>query len=72
MTFFRSSSAAVFSEKNLEQNILLLKDIAAVPLQIWTATPADYPDYRVERTMVAGFHEVSRAIGPPGQVKNYR
>src|SRR2546427_12491071 len=30
MTFFRSSSAAVSSEKNLEQNILLLKDIPAV------------------------------------------
>src|SRR6266446_8478562 len=30
MTFFRSSSAAVSSEKNLEQNILLLKAIPAV------------------------------------------
>src|SRR5271156_1381281 len=30
MTFFRSSSAAVSSEKNLEQDTLLLKDIAAV------------------------------------------
>jgi hypothetical protein len=30
MTFFHSSSAAVSSEKNLEQNILLLKDIPVV------------------------------------------
>jgi hypothetical protein len=30
MTFFRSSSAAVSSEKNLEQDTLLLKDVAAV------------------------------------------
>ena len=39
MTFFRSLSAAVFSEKNLEQNILLSKDIAAVrsdsPSRAW-------------------------------------
>src|SRR5271154_6570228 len=50
MTFFRSSSAAVSSEKNLEQDTLLLKDIAAVRsdspfacLRVGTLLPINVP-----------------------------
>jgi hypothetical protein len=64
MTFFRSSSAAVSFEKNLEQNTLLLKDIAAVRsdspfacLRVGTLLPLN--------ALVFTYRVTSRVVGYP-------